>query len=128
MEQELRDRMDAFQAVVLERDRSLAEDVLDEDYQLMLVQPSPAVMPRSRWLDVLPDYVVDDYEVLSESVDTDEDTAAVLSLVRMDATVLGEDRSGLFVVSDVWRRRPDGWRVWRRHSTPVSAGRMPGVD
>jgi len=101
MEQELRERMEAFQAVVLERDQSLAEDVLDEDYALMLVQPSPAVMPRSRWLDVLPDYVVDDYEVLSESVDADEDTAAVLSLVRMDATVLGEDRSGLFVVSDV---------------------------
>jgi len=128
MEQELRERMEAFQAVVLERDQSLAEDVLDEDYALMLVQPSPAVMPRSRWLDVLPDYVVDDYEVLSESVDADEDTAAVLSLVRMDATVLGEDRSGLFVVSDVWRRRPDGWRVWRRHSTPVSAGRMPGAE
>jgi hypothetical protein len=128
MDQELRDRMDAFQEVVLRRDADLAEKVLDEDYRLMLVQPSPAVMPRARWLEVLPDYMVDDYEVLSETVDADEDTAAVLSLVRMDATVLGEDRSGLFVVSDVWRRRPEGWRVWRRHSTPVTAGRMPGAD
>ena len=128
MDEELRDRMAAFQTVVLERDRELAEQVLDEDYQLMLVQPTSAVMPRTRWLEVLPDYVVDEYDVRAETVDVDDGTASVLSLVHMEATVLGEDRSGLFVISDVWRRRPDGWRVWRRHSTPVSAGRMPGAD
>jgi hypothetical protein len=32
------------------------------------------------------------------------------------------------VLDDVWRRRADGWRVWRRHSTPLAAGRMPGAE
>jgi hypothetical protein len=45
----------------------------------------------------------------------------------MKATVLGEDRSGLFVISDVWRRGEQGWRVWRRHSTPLSAGALAGT-
>jgi hypothetical protein len=27
-----------------------------------------------------------------------------------------------------WRRGEDGRRVWRRHSTPLEAGRMPGAD
>jgi hypothetical protein len=45
----------------------------------------------------------------------------------MSATVLGEDRSGTFIITDVWRHRSDGWRVWRRHSTPMFAGDMPGA-
>ncbi len=91
--------------------------VLDDDFALVLVQPAPAVMPRSRWLEVLPDYVVDAYDVEEAHVDVDGDTAAVLQRVRMTATVLGQDRSGVFVMSDIWRRGPDGWRVWRRHSS-----------
>ena len=47
--------------------------------------------------------------------------------VRMTATVLGADRSGVFAISDVWRLRPVGWRVWRRHSTPATAGSRPGA-
>jgi ketosteroid isomerase-like protein len=84
-------------------------------------------MPRSRWLEVLADYVVHEYEVEESSVDRDGDCAAALQRVRMRATVLGEDRSGTFVISDVWRLRADGWRIWRRHSTPLSAGGMPGA-
>jgi hypothetical protein len=45
----------------------------------------------------------------------------------MHAIVLGEDRSGLFVISDVWRRRGGSWKVWRRHSTPLAAGVTPGA-
>jgi hypothetical protein len=43
----------------------------------------------------------------------------------MSATVNGIDRSGLFTISDIWRLRDGHWRVWRRHSTPLSAGPMP---
>jgi hypothetical protein len=123
---DLQASMAAFQRAVIERDGGLAETVLDQDYQLMLVQPAVAVVPRVGWLAVLPDYVVDEYEVESEQVDVDGDTAAVLSRVRMLATVLGVDRSGVFVISDVWRRRDGGWMLWRRHSTPATAGLLPG--
>jgi hypothetical protein len=84
-------------------------------------------MPRARWLEVLPDYVVHDYRVEERFVDVADDLAAVLQRVWMRATVLGGDRSGTLVISDFWRRTPDGWRIWKRHSTPFAAGRMPGA-
>ena len=121
-EDELADRADTFDKVVQERDVEGARAVLDEGYALVLVQPSPATMPRDRWLAVLPDYVVHGYDVQERIIDVDGDVAAILQRVEMTATVLGADRSGVFFLSDVWRRRDGDWRVWRRHSSPLSAG------
>jgi ketosteroid isomerase-like protein len=123
---ELMQRIDEFQRCIEQRDQTAAGRVLDEEFALVLVQPSLAAMPRERWLDVLPNYLVHDYEVQERTVDIDGDCAAVLQRARMKATVLGEDRSGVFVISDVWRRRNEQWRLWRRHSTPLAAGPMPG--
>lgn len=120
-------RRKQFAECIVTRDVALAEEVLDPEYALVLVQPEKAVMPRERWLAVLPDYVVSVYDTEEEAVDIDGDLAVVLQRLRMEAVVLGEDRSGTFVVSDIWRRGEGGWRVWRRHSTPLSAGNLPGV-
>jgi ketosteroid isomerase-like protein len=128
MTDEILARADAFDRVVIDRDQEAAASVLDDDYALVLVQPAPAVMRRDRWIEVLPDYVVHEWTVEERTADVDGDTAVILQRLRMKATVLGEDRSGTIVTSDIWRRRDDGWRVWRRHSTPLEAGRMPGAD
>jgi ketosteroid isomerase-like protein len=117
-----------FQRCIETRDRETVQQVLHEDYALVLVAPTAAVMPRARWLEVLDDYVVHSYAVDEEHVDESDDLATVLARVRMEATVLGEDRSGVFVISDFWRRSDGEWRLWRRHSTPLSAGPMPGVE
>ena len=126
-ESELRARMDEFQRCIEQRDAEAAAEVLHEDFALVLVHPSPAVMARERWLEVLAAYVVHDYRLDELRVDVAGDTAAVLQRVTMRATVLGEDRTGAFVISDIWLRGPNGWRIWRRHSTPLAAGRMPGA-
>lgn len=94
----------------------------------MLMHPTKAVLPRARWLEALPNYVVHDCVAEDDVADVDDDVAVVLHRDRMRATVLGEDRSGTFIISDVWRRGRDGWHVWRRHSTPLAAGRLSGVD
>ena len=74
----------------------------------------------------LPDYVVHHYEVHEQTVHTSKDTAAVLTLATQRATVLGQDRSDRFVLSDTWLRGNDvSWRVWRRHSTPASRMALP---
>lgn len=119
-------QLHSFQRCVVERDAAAADMVLDADFALVLVHPEPAVMARDRWLEVLPHYVVHEWTVEERRLDIDGDCAAHLQRVRLRATVLGEDRSGPFAISDVWRRRPAGWRVWRRHSTPLLAGAMPG--
>jgi hypothetical protein len=112
---------------ILERDREVAAGILADDYALVLVHPTPATMPRERWLEVLPEYVVHAWEVEEQAVDINECVGTVLQRVRMEATVLGEDRSGLFVITDVWLFADGEWRVWRRHSSPLDAGPMPGA-
>ena len=124
---ELEAQIERFLQCIIDRDAATANEVLDSDYALIVVQPAPAVMPRSRWLEVLDDYVVDAYDVQERHLDVEGDCAVMVHRVDMQATVLGHDRSGLFVISDVWRRRDGTWRVWRRHSTPLAAGEMPGA-
>ena len=123
----LEQRIETFFACIEQRDAAAADDVLDPDYELVIVHPAPAVMPRARWLEVLADYVVHSYEIQEQRLDVDGDCAVMLHRAAMTATVLGQERNGLFAVSDVWRRRDGVWRVWRRHSTPLSAGEMPGA-
>jgi ketosteroid isomerase-like protein len=122
---DLESAMIEFQRAVEARDVTAAGAVLDEDYALMLVHPVPAVMPRERWLATLPDYVVSEWTVSEQVVDVDGDLAAVLQTGMQRAVVLGSPRDGAFVISDVWRRVGGHWRLWRRHSTPLSAGEMP---
>jgi ketosteroid isomerase-like protein len=117
--------MTEFQRCITERDVKAAAVVLDADYALVLVQPVAAVIPRDRWLASLPDYIVHSYEVQEQLIDVDGDVAAVLHRAKMQATVSGVDRSGVFIVTDVWRRRDGQWRVWKRHSTPLTAGPVP---
>lgn len=128
MDNDLIRRMEQFQACIETRDADLARQVLDDGYMLVLVHPRRATMARARWLEVLPDYIVHEYQVHDQVIDVDGDAAAVLQRAHMSATVLGEDRSGLFVISDLWRRRTGTWRVWRRHSTPLAAGVIPGAN
>jgi hypothetical protein len=116
-----------FDRCIEQRHRVAAESLLDDDYALVLVVPSPAVMPRPRWLEVLADYLVEDYLIEEQIVNEDGPHAAVLTRARMRATVLGEDRSGVFVISDFWRMSNGHWRLWRRHSTPLTAGALPGA-
>jgi len=120
-------RTQEWDRAIQDRDREVAAGILADDYALVLVHPTPATMPRERWLEVLPDYVVHAWEVEEQVVDVREGVATVLQRIRMEATVLGEDRSGLFVISDTWVHDGNQWRVWRRHSSPLSAGRMPGA-
>lgn len=100
-DEQLMRQIEEFQRCIAARDVRGAEAVLDDDYALMLVHPARAVMPRGRWLEVLPDDLVPPYEVHERVVDRDGDCATVLHRVEMTATVLDEDRSGLFVITDV---------------------------
>jgi len=123
-EDELLRRATQWDAAVRDRDESAAAELLAPDFALELVQPVRNVMTRQVWLEVLADYVVSEWEVEEQIVEVDGDVGAVLRRVRMEASVMGEDRGGVFVMSDLWRWIDGEWRVWRRHSTPLMAGRL----
>ena len=125
VEAELVERSDSWQRAIERRDVAAAGDHLADDYALVIVQPVRTVMQRAQWLALLPDYVISDYELEERVVEVEGDLALVLQRVRMQATVRGADRSGPFVLTDLWRRRDGTWKVWRRHSTPLAAGAVP---
>jgi len=124
MSADLGESLIEFQRCIAERDVPAADRILDAEYALMLVLPVAAVVPKERWLATLPEYVVHSYDVQEQLIDIDGDTAAVLHRADMHATVSGADRSGIFIVSDIWRLRDGQWRIWKRHSTPLSAGKL----
>ena len=122
---DLEARMSQFQQAIEARDTTAADDVLHQDYALCLVLPVSAVIPRASWLATLPSYVVHEWSVEEQQVESSGDVAAVLQRGFQRATVHGQPRDGLFVVTDVWLRETGKWRVWRRHSTPLTAGEVP---
>ena len=124
-EQELIDRWAGWQQAIEDRDVEATGGYMAHDYALALVQPVGALIGRAQWLASLPDYLISSYEIEDQIVDIDGDLAVVLHRARMRATVAGVDRSGIFVLTDIWRRDSGTWKIWRRHSTPMTSGAMP---
>ena len=125
---DVHDAMKAFELAVTTRDHVLAEAVLDQDFELVLSHPSAGGDAAGR----------DGSQFSTTTSSRDgtwgrfrsariDDAVIAHFVVHQEAVVLGEDRSGLFAITDVWRTGPDGWRVWKRFSAPMSAGDMPGV-
>lgn len=122
---DLESRISEFQRAIEARDEAAAGDVLHQDYALCLVFPVSVVRSRATWLATLPDYVVHEWSVQEQQVETSGDVAAVLQRGFQRAMVHGQPRDGVFVVSDIWLREDGVWRLWRRHSTPLTAGEVP---
>lgn len=111
-----------LERAVLERDAVLAGSVLDPGFAAVQVEPAVSVVERDDFLAALREGAVAGHEVLERFVHEDGDTAAVLQQVRTgraaDPADPDADGAGLATVTDVWRQRADGWRLWRRHRTP----------
>ncbi len=124
-ENEILSRADAWQRALEARDPVAAAEYLADDYALVVTNPEQAVMPRSEWLRLLPDYDVRSYDIQHREVNVRAGVGVVVQRVTMTAAVAGTDRSGTFILVDLWSDEDGVWRVWRRHSTPLSASSMP---
>jgi len=125
LDAELQDRTDRWQRTIEARDAEAAAEFLADDYALVILQPQPALVQREEWLRMLPDYDVRGYSVEERIVETSPDLCTVFQRVDQTAVVKGVERSGIFILVDVWVRESGDWQVWRRHSTPLSAGPAP---
>jgi ketosteroid isomerase-like protein len=125
IDRDIVERTDRWQRTIEERDPKAAASFLADDYALVILQPQPAIVGRQEWLRMLPDYHVNAYSVEERIVQAREGLCTVLQRVDQTAVVNGVERSGVFILLDVWVQEADAWRVWRRHSTPLSAGPVP---
>ena len=103
---------------ILDNDMDKLERFVGQEYTLAAnnFPGGRTRLSRQEWMATVPAYEVHSYEFANVIVNTYEDAAVVLADLELRATVLGEDRSGSFAVTDVWVKRDDRWQVVARSS------------
>ncbi|MBA3393287.1 MAG: nuclear transport factor 2 family protein [Deltaproteobacteria bacterium] len=114
-EAEIRAAATAWAEAIQRRDVEAASRILGDEYALMA--PGLGEMPRAKWLEGLPMYVVHSYEHTDVRVHVYGETAVMRSRYKQQATVFGKDRSGEMLVTDVWVKRDGRWQVVARHTS-----------
>jgi len=98
------------------KDRATCESILAEDF--LLTSARGILMPKADWLaGAMGPFVCTAFAWEEMIVRPFGDTAIVHGRARQQASVGGQDWSGLFLVTDVWARRDGRWQVVSRHGT-----------
>lgn len=112
----------AWMQAWIDRDRPTLEAILDEDFVLTVSANPSAPVTRSRWLAATETYLATDFSYDWMHVRLFGDMAVVASTATQTASVGGQDRSGTFFLTDVWRKTDGRWRVAARHSSRPETG------
>ncbi|HEY9024927.1 MAG TPA: nuclear transport factor 2 family protein [Burkholderiaceae bacterium] len=100
----------------VERDLTTCAALLADDF--ILTSARGVLMPKQAWLDnAAGPFRCTAFEWLEIIVRPFDDMAVVHGRSRQQASVGEQDWSGLFLLTDVWARRADGWKVVARHGT-----------
>ncbi len=97
------------------KDMGALESLLGEGY--MLQAPGIGRMPRAEWLATVEVYDIHSFSFNDVDVLTYGDFAVMRSWYTQQATVRGQDRSAVFLVTDVWGRQDSRWQVVTRHTS-----------
>jgi ketosteroid isomerase-like protein len=90
----------------------------DSYFLAIAVQGMPIqIVPKQGWLTVLKDYVTESYTIDDIKVNVYGNTAIAMLMFTQKATVRGQDRSGQFLLTDIWYKGDKGWLLAERHSS-----------
>jgi ketosteroid isomerase-like protein len=98
-----------------DNDMDFLEDILAPDFRLLTSELW--VMPREKWLASVPVYTCHSFEYKQQEVRDYGNAAIVQSNYSQTATLNGEDRSGDFLITDIWVKQNGNWRVAHRHTS-----------
>jgi ketosteroid isomerase-like protein len=122
----------SFAAAIKTQDTVETKKFQADNYFLAYtVQGMPIqIVPKQAWLTMLKDYyVTESFTIDDIKVNVYDNTAVAMLMFTQKATVRGQDRSGQFVLTDIWYKGNKGWLIAERHSTrpgpPVPAGMQP---
>ena len=109
----------SFAELVKSRDTIQIKKLQSETYFLAVgIQGKPLQpVPRNRWLKNLKNYVVESYSIDDIKVNIYGNTGVAMLMFTQKATVRGQDRSGQFILTDIWNKGNHGWLIAERHST-----------
>ena len=121
VEQEIVELEKRWNNAIQAQDLAQMSQFLANGYFLAVgVQGRPLqVVPRERWLENLKFYKIHSYSIDDMKVQVYGDTAVMLMLFTQKATVgrPPTDRSAQFLITDIWVKQKEGWRVAARHSS-----------
>ena len=104
-----------WMGAVRRKDVERLETLVAREY--MLQAPGIGRMPPDQWMAAVSVYDIQSFEFDAVQVHIYGDTAVMRSRYTQKATYQGRDRSGQFLVTDVWIRRDGRWQVVTRHTS-----------
>jgi len=118
-QEEIIDLEKSFAAAIKTRDTLQTKMFQADNYFLAFtVQGMPIqIVPKQSWLNLLKDYVTESYTIDDIKVNVYDNTAVAMLMFTQKATVRGQDRSGQFVLTDIWYKGNKGWLITERHSS-----------
>ncbi len=104
---------------LITRDSALLDGILAPDFTLIVSASPDRPFSRAVWFAQLREYRTDSLAIRDLHVrEAGTDVLVASFVARLKATVRGEDRSGDFFITDVWRRQPNGrWQAAARYSS-----------
>jgi len=124
-EQLIRDLQQLWMEAWRQQDATTLEKILADDFVFTLSTDPTKPYSRADWLrNALGPYTCETFDYKNMAVRLLDTYAVVCSHFHQKASVGGTDRSGRFLLTDIWRRDGDTWKVIARYSSfpePVSA-------
>lgn len=109
----------SFAAAIKTQDTLQTKMFMADNYFLAYtVQDMPIqIVSKQSWLTLLKDYVTESFTIDDIKVSVYGNTAIAILIFTQKATVRGQDRSGQFVLTDIWVKGNKGWLIAERHSS-----------
>ena len=109
----------SFATAIKSQDTVQTKKFLSDSYFLAIgVQGTQLqIIPRERWLIGLKDYITESFSIDDIKVNVYGNTAVAMLMYTQKAIVRGQDRSGQFMLTDIWVKGDNGWMIAERHSS-----------
>ncbi|CAN5219551.1 hypothetical protein BH09BAC2_BH09BAC2_10170 [soil metagenome] len=109
----------SFASAIQSQDTAQTKKFLSDTYFLTIgVHGIPLqIVLREQWLSGLKDYVTESFSHDDIKVNIYDNTAVAILLFSQKATVRGQNRSGQFMLTDIWIKVGNDWRITERHSS-----------
>lgn len=102
------------------RDMDALERLVGDGFTLTTGRPGKEVRSRDEWMRVTElEYAIDDFDFEELTVQPYEGCAIVRSRYRQQARMGDLLRDTVFLMTDVWVKMSDGWKLQARHAQPV---------
>lgn len=119
-QEEIIDLEKSFAAAIKTQDTLQTKKFQADTYFLAYTvqgMPTIQIVPKQGWLAMLKDYVTESFTIDDIKVNVYDNTAIAMLIYTQKATVRGQDRSGQFVLTDIWLKGDKGWLIVERHSS-----------